>query len=317
MANITPIRRRKIRIGTRATNLATRQAEILAGAIINRNLAKKEDIEILKIKSSGDIITSSIGPYDGKSLFTKEIDQALVDGKIDIAAHSVKDLESYLLDGIDLLGVLKRMDPRDALITNEKIKSIDELPQDCLIGTASPRRAAILKSIRDDINTIEFRGNFETRIRKLQDKEVDATLLAMAGIQRLNFSDCNILPFETDLMIPAAGQGAIGMVARIDDDEVVNIIRELNHIESYVCICAERKVLESFGGSCFQPIAAFANFDDDEKITINTMISSDDGSLYQNIKEYAQRDNVMDIAGDIGIRLLEYYDKSLKRTVNS
>ena len=118
MASITPIKKRRIRIGTRATNLATRQAEILAGAIINGNLAKKEDIEIIKIKSSGDIITSSIGPYDGKRLFTKEIDQALVDNKIDIAAHSVKDLESYLLDGIDLLGVLKRMDPRDALITN-------------------------------------------------------------------------------------------------------------------------------------------------------------------------------------------------------
>lgn len=317
MASITPIKKRRIRIGTRATNLAARQAEILAGAIINGNLAKKEDIEIIKIKSSGDIITSSIGPYDGKRLFTKEIDQALVDNKIDIAAHSVKDLESYLLDGIDLLGVLKRMDPRDALITNEKIKSIDELPHDCLIGTASPRRSAILRSIRNDFNIIEFRGNFETRIRKLQDKEVDATLLAMAGIQRLNFSDCNILPFETDAMIPAAGQGAIGMVARTNDEEIVNMIQELNHIESYVCICAERKVLESFGGSCFQPIAAFANFDDDGKITINSMISNDDGTLHHNVKEYAQRDTVMDIAGDIGRRLLEYYEKSLKRTVNS
>ena len=227
MANITPIRKRKIRIGTRATNLAIRQAEILAGAIINRNLAEKENIEIIKIKSSGDIITSSIGPYDGKSLFTKEIDQALADKKIDIAAHSVKDLESYLLDGIALLGVLKRMDPRDALITNEDIKSIDGLPQDSLVGTSSPRRGAILKSIRRDINIIEFRGNFETRIRKLKNKEVDATLLAMAGIQRLNFSECSILPFETDFMIPAAGQGAIGMVARTDDEEVIEIMKKM------------------------------------------------------------------------------------------
>ena len=117
--------------------------------------------------------------------------------------------------------------------TNEDIKSIDGLTQDCLVGTSSPRRGAILKSIRRDINIIEFRGNFETRIRKLKNKEVDATLLAMAGIQRLNFSECGILPFETDLMIPAAGQGAIGMVARIDDEEVIEIIRELNHIESY------------------------------------------------------------------------------------
>ncbi len=315
MASITSMR--KIRIGTRSTNLAMRQAEILAGAITNRNLAKEENIEIIKIKSSGDIITSSIGPYDGKRLFTKEIDQALVDNKIDIAAHSVKDLESYLLDEIDLLGVLKRMDPRDALITNKKIKSIDELPKNSLVGTSSPRRSAILKSIRSDINIIEFRGNFETRIRKLMDKEVDGTFLAMAGIQRLNFSDCNIMPLETDFMIPAAGQGAIGMVARKDDSEIIDIIDQLNHIESYICICAERKVLESFGGSCFQPIAAFANFDDDEKITINTMISSDDGTLYENIMEYAKRDTVMDIAGDIGRRLLEYFDKSLKRTVNS
>ena len=135
---------RKIRIGTRATNLAMRQAEILAGAIINKNLAKEENIEIIKIKSSGDIITSSIGPYDGKSLFTTEIDQALIEDRIDIAAHSVKDIESFLPEGIDLLGVLKRMDPRDALITNENIKSIDELPNNCLFGTASPRRGEIL-----------------------------------------------------------------------------------------------------------------------------------------------------------------------------
>lgn len=308
---------RKIRIGTRATNLAMRQAEILAGAIINKNLAKEEDIEIIKIKSSGDIITSSIGPYDGKSLFTKEIDQALIDDRIDIAAHSVKDIESFLPDGIELLGVLKRMDPRDALITNENILSIDELNTNCLVGTASPRRGAILKSFRPDLNIIEFRGNFETRIKKLQNKEVDATLLAMAGIQRLNFSESNILPFETDVMIPAAGQGAIGMVARINDEEVIEIIHDLNHIESYTCILAERMVLQNFGGSCFQPIAAFANFDDDGKITINSMISNDDGTLHHKIEEYAQRDTVMDIAGDIGRRLLEYYNKSLMRTVNS
>ena len=308
---------RKIRIGTRATNLAMRQAEILAGAIINKNLAKEENIEIIKIKSSGDIITSSIGPYDGKSLFTKEIDQALIEDRIDIAAHSVKDIESFLPEGIDLLGVLKRMDPRDALITNENIKSIDELPNNCLVGTASPRRGAILKSLRQDLNIIEFRGNFETRIKKLQNKEVDATLLAMAGIQRLNFAESNILPFETDVMIPAAGQGAIGMVARTNDKEIMEIISDLNHIESFTCIVAERMVLQNFGGSCFQPIAAFANFDDDGKITINSMISNDAGTLNHNVKEYAQRDTVMDIAGDIGRRLLEYYHKSLKRTVNS
>ena len=260
---------RKIRIGTRATNLAIRQAEILAGAIINKNLAKEEDIEIIKIKSSGDIITSSIGPYDGKSLFTKEIDQALIEDRVDIAAHSVKDIESFLPDGIDLLGVLKRMDPRDALITNENIKSIDELPNNCLVGTSSPRRGAILKSLRQDLNIIEFRGNFETRIKKLQNKEVDATLLAMAGIQRLNFVESNILPFETDVMIPAAGQGAIGMVARTNDKEIIEIISDLNHIESFTCTLAERMVLQNFGGSCFQPIAAFANFDDDAKIRRN------------------------------------------------
>ena len=167
------------------------------------------------------------------------------------------------------------------------------------------------------MNIIEFRGNFETRIKKLQNKEVDATLLAMAGIQRLNFAESNILPFETDVMIPAAGQGAIGMVARTNDKEIMEIISDLNHIESFTCILAERMILQNFGGSCFQPIAAFANFDDDGKITINSMISNDDGTLNHNVKEYAQRDTVMDIAGDIGRRLLEYYDKSLKRTVNS
>ena len=169
----------------------------------------------------------------------------------------MKDIESFLPDGIDLLGVLKRMDPRDALITNENIKSIDELPDNCLVGTASPRRGAILKSLRQDVNIIEFRGNFETRIKKLQNKEVDATFLAMAGIQRLNFAGSNILPFETDVMIPAAGQGAIGMVARTDDKEIIEIISDLNHIESFTCILAERMVLTKFWWFMFSANCGF------------------------------------------------------------
>ena len=144
------------------------------------------------------------------------------------------------------------MDP-GALITNENIKSIDELIN-CLVGTASPRRRAILKSLRQDVNIIEFRGNFETRIKKLQNKEVDATSLGYGGIQKINFAGSNILPFETDVMIPAAGQGAIGMVARTDDKEIIEIISDLNHIESFTCILAERMVLQNFGGSCFSQL---------------------------------------------------------------
>ena len=302
-----------LRIGTRGTNLAVKQAEILANNIITKKICSANDIEIIKIKSSGDLVGSSIGPYDGKGLFTKEIDQALLDDKIDIAAHSTKDIESTITDGLDLFGVLEREDPRDALITTNSLTSIENLPGNCLVGTSSPRRGAIIKSIREDIDVIEFRGNFETRIRKLIDKEVDATFLAMAGINRLSFKDCHILPIDTDTMTPAAGQGAIGLVAKIDDQRVIDIIQKLNHNESFTCILAERLVLEKFGGSCFQPIAIYSHYTGINEISITAMISNTNGSKTFKIKEVASEETIFDIASDIGQKLLKYYQEELSK----
>ncbi len=302
-----------LRIGTRGTNLAVKQAEILANSIVTKKICSANDIEIIKIKSSGDLVGSSIGPYDGKGLFTKEIDQALLDDKIDIAAHSTKDIESIITDGLDLFGVLEREDPRDALITTNSITSIENLPGNCLVGTSSPRRGAIIKSIREDIDVIEFRGNFETRIRKLIDKEVDATFLAMAGINRLSFRDCHILPIDTDTMIPAAGQGAIGLVAKIGDQRVIDIIQKLNHSESFTCIVAERLVLEKFGGSCFQPIAIYSHYTGINEISITAMISNTDGIKTFKIKEVASEETIFDIASDIGQKLLKYYQEELSK----
>ena len=302
---------KKLRIGTRATKLAIKQAEILSQEIINKGIEKKDNIEIITIKSSGDYVSASIGPYDGKLLFTKEIDQALIDNRIDIAAHSVKDIESNLFDGLELYGVLEREDPRDALITANKIKNIEDLPQNCLLGTSSPRREAIIRSIRNDIRVIEYRGNFETRIKKLINNEVDATFLAMAGIKRLGYEGCYILPIDTNKFLPAAGQGAIGLIARKDDEIMKDEIETINHQNSYITILAERKVHEKFGGSCYQPIAIFSRFLNENEVSIDAMISNKSGSKNFYLSKIGSKSSIINIAGDIGQKLLEYYNKSL------
>ena len=307
---------KSIRIGTRATKLAIRQAEILSQEIINKKIAKIDNIEIIPIKSSGDYVSASIGPYDGKLLFTKEIDQALIDKRIDIAAHSVKDLESNLAAELELHGVLEREDPRDALITVDKFDNIDDLPRNCLIGSASPRREAIIRSIREDVRVIEYRGNFETRIKKLLGKEVDATFLAMAGIKRLNYKGCYILPIETREFLPAAGQGAIGLIIRKDDMRAREIVTKLNHQQSYDCIQVERKVMEKFGGSCFQPLAIHAYYLKNDEITIDAVIYSKSGSKNLHLSGNGTSLTIFDIAGDIGQRLLNYYNEHLLNDIN-
>ena len=303
--------KKKIRIGTRATPLAIKQAEIVAKQLVAHNLIGGKDIEIIAMKSAGDLVTSSIGPYDGKGLFTKEIDQALLDERVDIAAHSLKDVESNIAEGISIFGTLEREDPRDALVTINKISSIDDLKNGCLIGTSAPRREAIIRSIRKDIKIIEYRGNFETRVKKLENCEVDATFLAMAGIKRLTYAGCNILPLPTNIMIPAAGQGIICLLARKSDNFIIDIINKISHQPSYLLSKVERVIIEKFEGSCYQPIAVFAQFIDTSNIEISTFISDKSGAKKMEIKEICQTPNAYQVAGEMGEKLLEYYNKFL------
>ena len=302
----------KIIIGTRASPLALKQAKLVSSQLIMNNKINKEDIIIKIINTSGDFIDkNSLNKFDGKGLFTKEIDRALVNGEIDIAAHSVKDIESDLIEGIQISGVLVRDDPRDALVSVGKVESIEDLKINALVGTSSPRRAAIVKSMRPDIIIKNFRGNFDTRIKKLEDNEVDATFLAMAGINRLNFNKNYISPISINKMIPAAGQGIIGLTTRINDDRINKIVDGINDEITFLLAKAERCAVSVFGGSCMQPIGVNAIIDDENLINIRAMIASEDGSNVFNINKQDSIQNYEELSYDIGRSLLDYYNKHL------
>jgi len=302
----------KIIIGTRASPLALKQANLISIQLIMNNIINKEDIIIKTIKTSGDIIDKNkLNQYDGKGLFTKEIDKALIEGEIDIASHSVKDIESNLIEGIQISGVLTRDDSRDALVSLDNIQSIEDLKINALVGTSSPRRAAIIKSLRPDIIIKDFRGNFNTRIKKLENNEVDATFLAMAGINRLNFNKNYIAPISINVMIPAAGQGIIGLVTRKNDFKTNKIVNKINNEITFLLAEAERCAVSVFGGSCMQPIAVNAIIEDKNFINIRAMISNNDGSKIFNISKKDSIQNYKELSYDIGNSLLDYYNKNI------
>ena len=269
-----------LRIGTRGSPLALAQAEETRRRLLAAHdaLAGPDAIEVVIIKTTGDMVLDRpLAEIGGKGLFTKEIDEAMLDGRIDLAVHSMKDVPTWLPDNIILPCMLPREDPRDAFISN-KAERISELAPGSLIGTASLRRQAQILSRRPDLRVTVFRGNVQTRLRKLEAGEVDATLLAMAGLNRLGKSDVVSSAIETDELLPAVGQGAIGITCRGDDDRARALLAPLNHEETRVRVTAERALLEVLDGSCRTPIAALAEFGGDGQLTLRGLIARPDGS---------------------------------------
>ncbi|MBL6959144.1 MAG: hydroxymethylbilane synthase [Rhodospirillales bacterium] len=269
-----------LRIGTRGSPLALAQAEETRRRLLAAHdaLSGPDAIEVVIIKTTGDMVLDRpLAEIGGKGLFTKEIDEAMLDGRIDLAVHSMKDVPTWLPDNIILPCMLPREDPRDAFISN-KAERISELAPGSLIGTASLRRQAQILSRRPDLRVTVFRGNVQTRLRKLEAGEVDATLLAMAGLNRLGKSDVVSSAIETDELLPAVGQGAIGITCRGDDDRARALLAPLNHEETRVRVTAERALLEVLDGSCRTPIAALAEFGGDGQLTLRGLIARPDGS---------------------------------------
>ena len=219
---------RELKIGTRGSPLALAQAAIVRDLLIGSGLVAGDAIETVIIRTSGDRIQDrALADIGGKGLFTKEIEEALADGRIDLAVHSLKDLPAWMPDGLTLAAVLSRADPRDARLSNVA-DSIAALPQGAKVGTSSPRRRALLLHVRPDLHIVDFRGNVGTRLAKLEAGEVDATLLAVAGMGRLGLA----IPYhalEPAEMLPAACQGAIGLETRIEDERVRAFCAALNH----------------------------------------------------------------------------------------
>ena len=239
-------------------------------------LAVPNAIEIVVIRTSGDRFQSGPLPQlGGKGLFTKEIDDALLSNKIDIAVHSLKDVPSVLPDGLDITCVLPREDPRDAFLSSA-VSNLAALPNGATIGTASLRRKAILHNRWPNLKVTPIRGNVETRMRKLANGDVDATLLAMAGLKRLGKADAATEILTPEDMLPAVCQGAIGIACRIGDDATRALLEQINDVTTARRVAAERALLSGLGGSCRTPIAALAEVIDDG-IRFRALIARPDG----------------------------------------
>ena len=269
-----------VTIGTRASPLAMAQTMEAAASLAATNpaLAAPDAIMISKIQTTGDQIQGQhLAEFGGKGLFTKELDTALLDGHIDLAVHSLKDLETRLPTGIALAACLEREDPRDTLI-GSGLTSLDDLPKGALVGTASLRRQAQLLHRRPDIQITLLRGNIQTRMRKIREGEADATFLALAGLNRMGVDHeaaCILSPEE---LLPACGQGAIGITCRIDDSRVRSWLEQTNHAKTMTRVSAERAMLDKLDGTCRTPIGGLAALNEQGDLTLRGLVARPDGT---------------------------------------
>lgn len=271
--------RARIVIGTRGSPLALAQAELTRNALIadDPSLAEDGAIAIRVIKTTGDRVQDRpLAEIGGKGLFTKEIEEALLDGSIDLAVHSMKDVPTVLPDGLVIACHLPREDPRDALIGADLV-DLDDLPRGALVGTASLRRQAQLLARRPDLRVVSLRGNVGTRLLKLARGEVRATFLAMAGLRRLGIEDAPIRPLPPEQMLPAVAQGAVGLEIRADDAALRERLARLDDAPTTSRVLAERALLAVLDGSCRTPIAAHATLDG-ERLLLEGLVAQPDGS---------------------------------------
>lgn len=272
----------KIRIGTRTSKLALAQVEEVK-SLLSPYLQNLE-IEIVRITTSGDQIQDrNLAEIGGKGLFIKELEEALIQNKIDIAVHSAKDVPPFLHEATQLAAFTQRFDARDCLIS-KNFAAISDLPNGAIVGTSSARRKAILLRLRPDLKIVNFRGNVTTRLAKIENDEVDATILATCGLERLSHNQTlcpkgykNKILIEKDVMLPAGGQGALAIQSRKDDQRISEILAKINNRETQICVKAERAFLRGLGASCSTPVAVNA-FLKNGKLNLKTLILANDGS---------------------------------------
>ena len=285
-------------IGTRGSPLALWQAEAVRAALD----AIGWQAGVTPIRTTGDRITDRpLAEAGGKGLFTKEIDEALLDGRIDLAVHSAKDLPTVLPDGIVIAACLKRGDVRDAFLS-PRAKQLRDLPQGAVIGTASLRRAALALRLRPDLRIVPMRGNVETRLRKLEGGEADATLLALAGLTRLGLADRAAGVLDTDDWLPAPGQGAIAITTRADDAAVLAALGQIDHRATSLALAAERAFLAVLDGSCRTPIGGLAEIEGGG-LRFRGIIVKPDGSVAHEVERLGGVDEAEALGADAGDEL--------------
>jgi hydroxymethylbilane synthase len=266
-------------IGSRGSKLALAQAEWARNALA---LSHPEyDIHIEIIKTTGDVKTDPLSAIGGKGVFTKELEDALLDARIDIAVHSLKDLPTIVPEGLLLAAITEREDPRDALVLPKEsdlvCQSLADVPERSVVGTSSPRRLAQIKNLRPEIEVKDLRGNVDTRLCKLDDGQYDAIILAAAGLRRLGLAERISVAISTGQMLPAVGQGAIGLETRAEDEFAIELVRELDHEATSLACTAERALLRALGGGCQLPIAAHAVLHDQE-LRLAGLVASRNGA---------------------------------------
>ena len=268
---------RALVIGSRGSKLALWQAEQARLRLLD--LKPAIDVRIEIIKTTGDVKNDPLSVIGGKGVFTKELEDALLDGRIDMAVHSLKDLPTVLPEGLWISAICEREDARDALVLRSKVESasLAGLPVGAVVGTSSQRRLSQLKGQRGDVVVKDLRGNVDTRIRKLDEGQYDAVILATAGLVRLGLQDRISARISVAEMLPAVGQGAVAIETRSDNELAVEATRKLDHHETRLSCLAERSFLRSLGGGCQFPIAAHAIVEGDS-LKLDGLVAKPDGS---------------------------------------
>ena len=294
----------KIRIGTRGSALALAQAFEVRARLMQAHGLPESAFDIVVIKTTGDrILDRPLAEVGGKGLFTKEIEEALTANEIDLAVHSMKDMQTALPPGLVIGATLPREDVRDAFISL-KYRALAELPSGATVGTSSLRRQAQVKRLRPDLTVVGFRGNVQTRLNKLGDGVADATFLACAGLKRLGLAERITAPVEVDDMLPAVAQGAIGIEVRAGDEQTAALIAPLDHPETAICVAAERAFLTRLEGSCRTPIAGHARLEGGT-LRFRGQILSVDGSASHATERSGPPQSAIQLGDDAARELLD------------
>jgi len=308
--------RRAFRIGTRGSKLALWQANFISSLISEKYPELRTEIQI--IKTTGDTMLSSpLSEIGGKGVFVKEIEEALLSQKIDIAVHSMKDVPTILPEGLCIGAVAKRHDPRDVLISKDGL-TLSKLPEGARVGTGSLRRASQLLHNRPGVKIVSIRGNVDTRIRKLRESdEYDAIVLAMAGLQRMGLGEEVTEIIAPEVMMPAPGQGIIAIECREDDVETMGITRAINHTETEYQAISERAFLLRLGGDCNVPVGCYALLSMDS-INLRGIISSPDGKVIIKKEANGPVDEALELGGHLAeLILYDGGDKILEELSHS
>lgn len=283
----------RIVVGTRGSNLALGQTNIVIDMI--KEIHPHVEFEVKVIKTKGDILKDvAIDKLGGKKIFVKEIERELLEGTIDMAVHSMKDMPGELPKGLKLSSTPLREDYRDVLVFREEIDSLDELPKGAKIGTGSKRRKYQILTYRPDLNIVPIRGNVETRIKKIETENLDGVILAAAGIKRLGLElGSRMYYIDKEIMLPSPSQGILAIEIREDDERMDNLLLGLSHRETEIQGAVERAFLKGVGGSCHLPVGAYCQFLGD-KIIVEGLLGSEDGdilirkSIKENIDSYRE-----------------------------